>query len=215
MILVDVACRLAKTWVRFGSGAVLSLARGRLLPPKRKVLILFGLVQPQSLVEFAPGGSLEYRLATRDEVTRLPSSILPSNSLEALARGDQCVMQMVEERLVGLVWVSTASIVQLLPGVRLALPADAVYTFRTWTNPAYRGRGLQARRHLAVVRRFAPEGRRRLLCFADRANLASLNGAWKSGCRPVGRIDLRTNGDPQPRLRITAQDWSSVVLVSS
>jgi hypothetical protein len=188
---------------------------GRLLYPNTRILVLFGLTQPMPAAGGAFGGGVEHRFASRAEVERLPNEHLRPDSLLLFDRGDRCLLQSINGRLAGIVWVSTAPVVQLFPGVRLDLPANAVYTYRTWTDPAYRGRGLQGRRHLAALSAACAEGRPRLLCFVDRDNPVSLQGVRKSGCEPIGTIRMSAADDPRPRLRIHARAWSDVTLARS
>ena len=86
--------------------------------------------------------------------------VTKADSLPLFDRGSRCLLQTIDQRLVGVVWISTAPVVELHPGVCLSLPSDAVYTFRTWTNPAYRGHGLQGRRHLAALAMVRGDGGR-------------------------------------------------------
>ena len=96
----------------------------------------------------------------------------------------------------------------------LSLPADAVYTYRTWTDPAWRGRGLQARRHLAVLAALRDEGRARLVCFVEDTNFASLRGAFKSGCRPVGTVRASRSDRSRPRVRIQVPAWADLTPIA-
>jgi hypothetical protein len=212
--LRDVPFRIIDTWKRHGAAELVRLAGGRLFPNTR-ILVLFGLTQPLPVTGGTFGVVVEHRLAARAEVERLPPELLRPDSLLLLDRGDRCLLQSVGGRLAGLVWISTAPVVQLFPGVRLDLPGNAVYTYRTWTDPEFRGRGLQGRRHLATLSAVAGEGRTRLLCFVDRDNPVSLKGVRKSGCAPIGTIRMSVPGDPQPRLRIGAGAWSDVTLARS
>jgi hypothetical protein len=191
-----------------------SLAGGRLFPNTRN-LVLFGLTQPMPMRDERFAGRVEHRFAARAEVERLPHEHLRPDSLPLFDRGDRCLLQSIGGRLAGIVWVSTAPVVQLFPGLRLDLPGNAVYTYRTWTDPELRGRGLQGRRHIATLSAVGGEGRTRLLCFVDRINLVSLKGVRKSGCEPIGTIRMSVSGDPRPRLRIRAEAWSDITLARS
>jgi hypothetical protein len=202
---------LASIWQRHGIAGVWSLVHEKLHPDTRS-LVLLGLSNPVFLPDLEPGAGVDHRFATRDEVERLPLENRAVDSLAIFDRGDRCLLQTVDRRLAGIVWVSTAPVVQLYAALSLSLPANAVYTFRTWTTPACRGRGLQGRRHLAVLAALRAEGRSRLLCFATSTNFASLRGARKSGCRPIGTIRMSRSGDPRPRVKIWAPAWSDVTL---
>jgi len=206
--------RLMDTWRHYGAAGLVRLA-GRLLCPNTRILVLFGLTQPMSVPVGSFGGGVEHRFAARAEVERLAPEHLRPDSLALFDRGDRCLLQSIGGRLAGLVWVSTAPVVELFPGVHLDLPVTTVYTYRTWTDPAFRGRGLQGRRHLAALSAVGGEGRTRLLCFVDRSNEVSLKGVRKSGCEPIGTIRMSASGAPRPRLRIHARAWSDVTLARS
>ena len=202
----------SETWRRYGIGGLLCRVRARLQPGSR-TLVLFGLSQPVTLAA-EERSQVDHWFATRDEVARLPAGILTQDSLPAFDRGSRCVLQAIHQRLVGVVWVSTAPVVELHPGVCLSLPSDAVYSFRTWTDPAHRGRGLQGRRHLAILALVRGEGRSRLLCFCESTNLASLRGVRRSGCRPIGIVRMLKAGDPRPTIEIEVPAWHEVTLAS-
>ena len=191
---------------------VLSLVRQKLRPDAR-TLVLLGLSQPEPMPLPPSGEPIEYRFSTRDEIARLPNGFRLTDSLDRFDRGDRCLLQMVDRRLAGVVWLSTAPVVELYRGVSLSLPADAVYTYRTWTDPACRGRGLQGRRHLAVLAAVRGEGRSRLLCFAEDTNFASLRGARKSGCRPIGTVRMSRSHEFRPKVSIQVPAWSDVTSV--
>ena len=201
--------RVARAVWRHGPGGAVRLARDALFPNVR-FLVLFGLTEPSGMPR--PARQVEHCLATRDAAAGLPAPPLRADSLALLDRGDRCLIQTIGGRLAGIVWLSTAPVVEIHPGIRLTLPGDVVYTYRSWTAPEFRGLGLQGRRHLAVLESLGAEGRSRLLCYCAGANLASLRGVRKSGCRPIGRIRSSRIGRPQPALRITDPAWSEIRL---
>jgi len=212
MGLPSILSRFVRALRQHGPGGAFRLGRAAAFPHLR-FLVLFGLSDPSPLPAFER--PLECHFASRDEVAALPAWILKRDSLELLDAGDRCLVQTVDGRLAGVVWVSTARVVELHQGVCLTVPPDVVYTYRTWTEPEFRGLGLQGRRHLSVLEALGTEGRTRLLCFTDDANLASLHGVRRSGCVPIGRIRARRTGDPRPVLRITAPSWSGVTLAKA
>jgi hypothetical protein len=212
MGLPSILSRFVRALRQHGPGGVVRLARGAAFPNLR-FLVLFGLSDPASLP--ALERPLECHFASRDEAAALPGRVLKRDSLGLLDAGERCLVQTIDGRLAGLVWVSTARVVELHPGVRLTVPPDVVYTYRTWTAPEFRGLALQGRRHLSVLEALRTEGRTRLLCFTDGAALASLHGVRRSGCVPIGRIRARRTGDPRPVLRITAPSWSGVTLAKA
>ena len=204
--------RFVRALRQHGPAGTLRLAQGAVFPDLR-FIVLFGLSEPRPLP--ALGGQVECHFASRDEAAALPAKLLKRDSLALLDRGDRCLVQTIDGRLAGVVWASTGPVVDLHPGLRLGIPPDVVYTYRTWTAPEFRGLGLQGRRHLAVLGALRGEGRSRLLCFSETTNLASLHGVRKSGCEPIGRIRARKAGDARAVLRITAPSWSGVSLAET
>lgn len=201
--------RVARALWRHGPVGTFRLSRRALFPDVR-FLVLFGLEGPRRMPD--ADRPIELHFATRDEVARLPPEIMKRDTLALFDSGDRCLAQTIDGRLAGVVWVSTAPEVELHAGVRITIPPDVAYTYRTWTAPDFRGLALQGRRHLSVLGAVRTEGRSRLLCFSDGANLASLRGVRKSGCHPIGRLRARKTGDARAVLRITAPAWSDVRL---
>lgn len=179
------------------------------------VLLLFGLsgggVEAAAEAERAP-----CRVATRKDVERLPAGELRPDSLSAFDGGDLCLVQERDGRLAGVVWASFQPVVRLAEGVHLTIPANTVYSYRTWTEDSFRGRGLQGQRHQAVLEEARARGRSRLLLFVDSTNFESRNGVRKSGCTLVGRIRVRhSHGDVRAALEILDQRWADVGPVRS
>jgi RimJ/RimL family protein N-acetyltransferase len=150
--------------------------------------------------------------ATREEVARLVTE--GHQEPEALAifdQGDACLVQLLDGRFAGLVWVSARPAVELLPGVSLHIPEDAVYSCRTWTHPAFRGEGLQSVRHRAILDFAREAGRHRFFAYVKSTNFESLKGVRKSGCKPIGKVQVNTrNGQASFTVTITDPAWSAV-----
>jgi hypothetical protein len=199
-------------WRRHGAGALFSVAAEKL---KRGgiVLHLFGLADPIALQTAAWAASIKIHDATRQEVERFCAEEARDwDGLAALDEGDRCLMQTLDGRCAGLVWMSTRPVVELLPGVRIRVPNDAVYSYRTWTEPSFRGYGLQGLRHRAVLEAARPQGRTRLLLFVGSTKFESLKGVHRSGCTQIGSVRIRTGGKGVSfTVAVTDPAWSSVV----
>jgi hypothetical protein len=196
---------------RHGAGAVVCILASRLMP-SRVVLHLVGVALRDAGGGEASPSRVPCRVATRQEVEDLVArGDEDPDALASLELGDPCLVQTIDGRFAGLVWVSTRPVVELLPGVRLRVPADAVYSYRTWTHPEFRGRSLQAQRHRAVLDFARAHGRDRLFAFVSSTNFASLKGVRKSGCRPIGTVRVTTRPDGVSfTVTITDSAWSGV-----
>jgi GNAT superfamily N-acetyltransferase len=197
---------------RHGLGAVLSVLESQLMP-SQVVLHLVGLAlrdlegKGESLRSMAP-----CHRATRAEVEDLVAQAYEEpEAMSCFELGDPCLVQTVDGRFAGLVWLSTRPVVELLPGVRLRVPEDAVYSYKTWTHPDFRGHSLQSLRHRAILDFVREQGRNRLFAFVKSTNFASLKGVRKSGCRPIGRVRVTTRPDGVSfTVSITDPAWSGV-----
>jgi GNAT superfamily N-acetyltransferase len=150
--------------------------------------------------------------ATREEIeTFVAEGHQEAEALAIFALGDPCLVQTVDERLAGVAWLCLRPEVELVPGVMLAVPADAVYSYRSWTHPDFRGRGLQSLRHRAILDFARPHGRRRLFLYVRSTNYESRKGVLKSGCKPIGRVRV-TEGREGVSYTVTITDpaWSAV-----
>lgn len=212
MAVSDAARNIAWTLRRHGLLATLLLIREAVWPASYR-LCLFGLTPGDARLLPPLPEALEDRVASRQEVESLRGQgQLSPGSIERFERGDRCLLQFISGRLAGLGWLATRPEVELGPSVRLRVPDDAGYSYRSWTDPEYRGRGLQARRALSFLRMVQAEGRGRLLLFVQRASFESLKGVRKAGYRPIGWIDVRERpGSIRWRITISDPAWSEVI----
>jgi GNAT superfamily N-acetyltransferase len=188
------------------SHAVASLVRGR------RVLQLVGVEDRDFVGPGAEPASAPCHQATLQEIEALVAEGHQEPEAFAIfALGDPCLVQTLDGRFAGLAWLSLRPVVELLPGVSLEVPPDAVYSYRSWTHPAFRGRGLQSLRHRAILDFARPHGRHRLLAFVRSTNFESLKGVRKSGCKPVGSVEVKTRGEHVSfEVTITDPAWSAV-----
>ena len=197
---------------RHGLGAVLRVLESQLMP-NQVVLHLVGLAlrdlegKAEPFCAMAP-----CHRATRAEVEELVAQAYEEpDAVSYFELGDPCLVQTVDGRFAGLVWLSMRPVVELFPGVRLRVPEDAVYSYKTWTHPDFRGHSLQSLRHRAILDFARAHGRDRLFAFVSSTNFASLKGVRKSGCRPIGTVRVTTRPDGVSfTVTITDSAWSGV-----
>ena len=210
MSLRDALRNLEATRRRHGPAAATLLAWSALNRGTRRYH-LFGLIRPHVLPPLAgPAGRHRFRLVTAEEIAA-GSGIWSSRDLDAIQRGDRCLMQVDGERLVGYTWAAGSPLVCLTEGVHLNLPDDAAYIYKAYTAPEYRGQGFQARRGLELLRLLEPEGRRRLFAYVERDNFDSIKGIHKTGYERVGSLVVaRKRGEVRVTLRVSSAYWSDL-----
>jgi len=104
--------------------------------------------------------------------------------------GDSCVLSFVDGRTAGYTWVHTDGRPEIMPGLRLAVPANFLYNYAGFTHPDFRGGGLQSYRHRSVLDNERWTDRRALLGYVLATNFASQRGQDKSGYRRIGTVWL-------------------------
>jgi len=198
-------------WRRHGLGAALRVLASRLRQDSA-ALLLVGLTESDFVSAGKAARPARCHRATRQEVERLVAEgHQEAEALPIFEQGDACLVQMVEGRVAGLVWVSMRPVVELLPGTSLRVPEDAVYSYRTWTHPDFRGHGLQSVRHQSILDFAREQGRRRFFAFVRSTNFESLKGVRKSGCKPIGSVRVKTRGGRVSfTVTITDPAWSAV-----
>lgn len=107
-----------------------------------------------------------------------------------LRGGDTCLLSLVDGRIAGYTWVHTRGCPEILPGLQLQLPAHALYNFAGFTHPDFRGAGLQARRHEAVLSQACWADRPTMLGYVKATNFSSQHGQGRSGYRKIGSVLL-------------------------
>ncbi|MDP4301226.1 hypothetical protein [Leptothrix discophora] len=133
------------------------------------------------------------RLADEAELRRLqadPAWDLGEGQLALARQGDRCLLSLLDGRPVGYLWVHAVGHPELLPGLRLQLPPDHLYTYAGLTLPEGRGLGLQTLRHAAVLAQPEWADRAGLIGYVRSTNFASRRGQARSGFRRIGSIWL-------------------------
>ena len=138
--------------------------------------------------------SLSFRLANEAELLRCcedPSLDLPADwARAALARGDQCIGAFDGDVLAGYVWTSLDRAPDV-EGVWVQVPPMAVYRYKCFVRPAYRGRNVAPRLYHCRNADELARGRSASMGFIHSHNRASIAAARKSGSRPVGWVVYR------------------------
>jgi hypothetical protein len=115
---------------------------------------------------------------------------IDDTKLAMLRAGDTCLLSLVDGCIAGYTWVHTGGRPEIMPGLRLQLPAGTLYNFAGFTHPEFRGAGLQSRRHLAVWNEPGWAHMGRMLGYVKATNFASRRGQSRSGYRRMGSLVL-------------------------
>lgn len=105
----------------------------------------------------------------------------------ALARGDACVGACLEGRLAGYAWFAYDEAPHV-NGVRVQVPARAIYRFKTFVRAACRGRGIAPFLYAAADAIVARPGRESVVNCIALQNRASIAAALKSGDAACGYL---------------------------
>jgi hypothetical protein len=108
---------------------------------------------------------------------------------DALAHGDACYGVLDLDKVVSYCWFSTRC-TEVLPGFTIAFPADCCYSYKAFTRPAYRGKGLLRECQVAAAKDFTSRGALHLLTLIERRNVSSLKAFGQVGFHPFGRVVL-------------------------
>lgn len=197
-----------------GWRGVFDVAERRVRPHTRRIY-LYALSEPRPAPKAEAAAATHVtRFATPDELVAIHArgdATLSKNDLLAAQKGDRCLLQLDGDALVGYAWIAGSPLVYVAEGFYIRLPDDTVYNYKAWTNPAYRGFGFQALRHLRLLEATAGEGVRRLFGYVDAVNLSSLQGVAKSGYERVGALWIsRRNGRVRLSARVDAEFWPDI-----
>lgn len=106
------------------------------------------------------------------------------------AAGDACIVSCVDGAAAGYTWVHADGHPELLPGLAISVPHGWIYNYAGLTLPEFRGAGLQAWRHHAVLGDPRWSDCLGMIGYVRAANFESRHGQAKSGYRRVGSIWL-------------------------
>jgi chemotaxis methyl-accepting protein methylase len=141
----------------------------------------------------ARGSGLDTLVADEPTLRRLQREGgwgIDDTKLALLHAGDTCLLSRIDGCIAGYTWVHTGGRPEIMPGLRLQLPAGALYNFAGFTHPDFRGAGLQSYRHQAVWAQPAWAHMGRMLGYVKATNFASRQGQGRSGYRRIGSVAL-------------------------
>lgn len=114
-----------------------------------------------------------------------PLRLSAAKAREGFARGEVCIGAFHETSLVGYAWFAYQHAPHV-DGLWMAFDPRAIYIFRAFVLPSYRGRGIAPALYAAGDPLFASQGRdSALLCIGIR-HAASFAAARRSGARTIG-----------------------------
>jgi ribosomal protein S18 acetylase RimI-like enzyme len=106
---------------------------------------------------------------------------------EALRRGDLCLGALDGGTLLGYVWFAYQTAPHV-DGVWVKVPPHAVYRFKSFVRPTFRGRGIAAALYGVADAVVARPGLDSVVDCVAVQNPASIAATLKSGSRPLGAI---------------------------
>jgi len=134
------------------------------------------------------------RVATRDELMEMHKQQtwqIHDFLLDRAAEGDLCFLNYCGGELAGYTWANVNGQPLLFPHLRLKLPDNYIYNYAGFTLPKFRGYGLQAIRHSALIHHKQWNATTRgLIGYVNATNWPSIRGQTKSGYRKIGTLVL-------------------------
>lgn len=141
--------------------------------------------QPRPTVTVRIAGREELNEAAADPTFDLPSVFVAG----ALAQGHRCVAASVDGRLAGYCWLSADS-TDFLRDFWVTPPADAIYAYKAFTHPNFRGLRIMGACMAYAARVGFPESRQRVVTVVEAGNLRSLHAVLHWGFRRTGLVLL-------------------------
>jgi GNAT superfamily N-acetyltransferase len=140
-----------------------------------------------------PTLELEYRFLNCDDVRAAatdPRLELDTSIAERLKSGrDFCFAAFHGDRLANYSWFALDSIEpEHSFGAGLRLSPDAVYLYKAYTVPDFRGRQIHGAALSRAAEHFRQRGLTQMIAIVDFANSASLRSHTKLGFCPAGRL---------------------------
>lgn len=134
---------------------------------------------------------LSSRIATLEDLQEMEKQGCwrMEGKMELFNRGDTCLLSYVDNKLAGYTWVLTnGSNSFVVCGLRLNVPDGYLYNFWGWTDPAFRGHGLQSYRHHEILNHPQWKHIKGLLGYRVHTNHSSKRGQDKSGFKRIGNV---------------------------
>jgi len=115
----------------------------------------------------------------------------PELFAKRFSAGDRCVVGTVGGRIVGFEWFSLRGAqAEERYGYAIAIPADAVYLYDAYIEPAYRLSGLWVRFKAFIASQVQGQGRRTFLTLIDHGNVPSMRTHTRFGYRPIADVRI-------------------------
>lgn len=153
-------------------------------------------------LEEAPSGSLlpgpdRVRLATDDELLLMmkdPSFDMSDLTEQGLAimkaKGDRCVVNLVDGKIAGYSWLATDAIRIPKLHARVELTPTEGYIYKGFTHPTFRGLKVGSERYLFWLDYLKKMGRQRIICDFAFDNKATLTRVSRLGMTLLGTCTL-------------------------
>jgi len=177
-----------------------------------KRIFLFELSEPRPAVkslEFAKDHV--FRFASAEDIERLHNEAkwdISEDDIKAFSNGDQCLLQVDGEQMVGYAWLASTQLVEVAWGFHVNMADDTLYNYKGFTAEEYRGKGFQPLRHLKLLEHARASGKKKLFGYVDHLNLKSLRGVSKSGYRRVGVLRcINRGGKIRFKMKIDQHSW--------
>jgi len=163
-----------------------AIACGRLDPPQEASRC--GAGRPPAAATAPAFSTRRADEATLEALQREGGWGIDETKWALLREGNTCLLSLVDGRIAGYTWVHTQGRPELMPGLRLQLPEGALYNFAGFTHPEFRGAGLQARRHEAVLAQPDWADYPSMFGYVKATNFDSRRGQARSGYRKIGMV---------------------------
>ena len=144
----------------------------------------------RELAAKAPPAPSGIELRPLDPVAHLrhfapPLRLPAAKAREGFARGEVCIGAFDESSLVGYVWFAYERAPHV-EGLWMAFDPRAIYIYRAFVLPSYRGRGIAPALYAAGDPLFRSQDRNSALLCIGLGHTASFAAARRSGARTVG-----------------------------
>lgn len=179
-----------------------------LLPYRRLRFTIFSRSLTESFPDFQPKIALEIRPFQQSDLEAVREIDRPSEARQCarrLAHSHNGLTALYHGRPVGYAW-GCSEVNPELERVLIQLGSGDILCTDAFTDPSFRGWGVQTALSLARFQMFRDLGYRRAICYIENGNLPSL-AVWqkKLGGHIVGTIDFMRIG-PWYRVRFNTND---------
>jgi L-amino acid N-acyltransferase YncA len=130
------------------------------------------------------------RLLTRAEIEQAsadPMLDLPADFVLATIQSAKCYGLVIDGKVRCYAWTATGPI-RAVPGTVVNMPSDSAYVFKSFTHPAFRGRGLLRECLTALERGAQRDGRAEMSALVEIHNRSSLRAFSNAGFSRCGLV---------------------------